>query len=158
MPKRGFGTIECVVVSGLGSAGRKPTTSEQKAAEIERLTGIVKAPGSLNLRPTCDIRLRKRAGSRSSRGPLYVGSIAGVPVAFRSFPTDRVGRRRRVFLLLVYASVHLRTELRIADGDVVHLEVPRRAVRLASPWVHSLDRVLAWPRRVVRSIRKSFAA
>lgn len=158
MGARGSSTIECVVVSGLGSAGRKPPTAEEKTAEIERLTGIAKVPGSLNLRPTSFVKLRKRAGVLSSRGLLYVGSIDGVPVAFRSYPADRVGRRRPASLLLVYASCHLRTELGVTEGDVLKLDVPKQALWSASPWLRCLDRLLGWPRRASRSVGRSIGS
>ena len=129
MVKRGHRTAEptrwkainLIVVPGKGTLGTKDPEPTTVAAEIHRLTGIAKVPGSMNLRsPRSRIWLRRRAGSRWSGGLLYRGRVEGIDVAF----TKRGGFGASPRLFHVYSDRHLKTALSLADGSSVLFEVP----------------------------------
>ena len=113
--------FELIVVPGKGTLGTKGPEPATVAIEIQRLTGIVKVPGSMNLRsPNSRIWLNRRAGSRWSGGLLYRGRVGGIDVAF----TKRGGFGASPRLFHVYSDRHLKTALSLTDGSRVVFEVP----------------------------------
>lgn len=146
-------TYRTVAVPGTGTAGRKRYQPPGKAAEIKRVSGLDKVPGSLNLRPLAPIWLRPNGGMPFQDERLYRGWIADVEVVFRPFPSVRRPLGYGAPLLLVYSDLHLKSHLGFDDGDVVMLRVQRADLSRAT-FLHQAARLLrALARRGRRLLR-----
>ena len=114
--------VRAIVVPGKGTlTTTKPTERPEKRDEIERLTGVGKVPGSLNLRTQEPHWFNRRAGIRWSGGYLFPARIGPIGVVINK-QLDRIAVQPS--LMHVYAPVRLRDELSLVDGCLVEVEVP----------------------------------
>ena len=99
----------------------KPPERPETRNEIARLSGIIKVPGSLNLRTEEPHWFDRGAGTPWSGGYLFPARIGPIEVAINK-QLDRIAVQPH--LLHLYAPVRLRDELGLIDGSLVEVEIP----------------------------------
>lgn len=140
-------TVQAVVVSGMGTlTTRKSKEGEaSRRDEIARRTGIVKVPGSLNLRSAEPLWFKRRDGIRWSHGYLFHARVNSVHVVVNK-QLKRIATQPH--LMHVYSSVRLRDELNIVDGSVVEVEIPEGVLLRFAPLHRAVYRARLLRRRL----------